>query len=234
MFDVAVIVPAWHKSDSIGAAVESAIALLEGIAKTFEIIVVVDGPDHETYSSALTIRDERVRVFQLEQNSGKGNALRRGIEKSNSDFVAFIDADSDIDVSALGFALIKIEQNDDPNLCCVYGSKVHSESNVTYPVARRLMSRMHRFLVKKLFDLSVEDSQTGLKLYRSDALKSVLVDSRQNGFLFDLEIFVLLSRRGFSFLAIPVAIDFKFSSTVNIVEIWRIIRDTVRLRREIN
>jgi glycosyltransferase involved in cell wall biosynthesis len=234
VFDVAVVVPAWQKSDSIGPVLESVITLLEALHKTFEIIVVVDGPDRETFLSASAIKDERVMVIQLEQNSGKGNALRKGVEISGSRYVAFVDADMDIDISALGFAIHKIEQADDLNLSCVYGSKVHLESKVDYPLSRRLLSRIHRTLVSKLFNVSVEDSQTGLKLFRSDALKSVLTYSFQNGFLFDLEIFVLLSRRGLTFLAIPIEINFKFSSTVNIFSIWRIFLDTVRLGRAVN
>ena len=233
LYDVAVVIPAWRKADSIGPVIESVIELLEILQKTFEIIVVVDGPDHETYSSALVIRDERVRVFQLELNSGKGNALRQGSEKTSSRFIAFVDADMDIDISALGFALLKIEQSGDLNQCCAYGSKVHAESNVNYPISRKLMSKVHRNLVSKLFGVSVDDTQTGLKLFRSEALQSVLRHSCQNGFLFDLEIFVLLSQRGFTFLAIPVDINFKFSSTISVVQIWRIFFDTVKLRRNI-
>ena len=52
LYDVAVVIPAWRKADSIGPVIESVIELLEILQKTFEIIVVVDGPDHETYSSA--------------------------------------------------------------------------------------------------------------------------------------------------------------------------------------
>ena len=187
LYDVAVVIPAWLKSDSIGPVIESAIALLGSLQKTFEIIVVVDGPDHETFLSASAVRDERVRVFKLEQNLGKGNALRHGSEKTSSRFIAFVDAEMDIDISALGFALLKIEQSDDLNLCCAYGCKVHAESNVNYPSSRRLMSKVHRNLVSKLFDISVDDTQTGLKLFRSEALQSVLRHSQQNGFLFDLE-----------------------------------------------
>jgi hypothetical protein len=96
------------------------------------------------------------------------------------------------------------------------GSKVHPKSNVEYPLSRRVISSVYKKFVKIGFSLDLNDTQTGLKVFRSEAIDKVLPTLKCNGFEFDLELLCKLARNGFLFIEIPVDLDYKFKSTVNI------------------
>jgi hypothetical protein len=66
------------------------------------------------------------------------------------------------------------------------------------------------------FSLDLSDTQTGLKVFRTEAVSDVLHKLKCDGFEFDLELLSRLARGGHSFVEIPVDLDYKFKSTINI------------------
>ncbi len=63
--------------------------------KSFEWIIVDDGsdPDEKLYLKHLVEKDERIRLFELDQNSGAGAARNLGIRNAVGRFITFIDSD---------------------------------------------------------------------------------------------------------------------------------------------
>ena len=55
-----------------------------------------------------------------------------------------------------------------------------------------------------LFHLNVKDTQTGLKVFKMEALKPVAHLIRTSGFAYDIELLVAIHRRGFSIAQMPV------------------------------
>lgn len=83
---VAAIVPAYNEEQTIGPVIE---ALLE-CRRLEEIIVVSDGSDDRTAEVA---RRYPVKVLELEQNVGKGGAMKAGANETNCEVLLFVDAD---------------------------------------------------------------------------------------------------------------------------------------------
>lgn len=83
---VAAIVPAYNEEQTIGPVIE---ALLE-CRRLEEIIVVSDGSDDGTAEVA---RRYPVKVLELEQNVGKGGAMKAGANETNCEVLLFVDAD---------------------------------------------------------------------------------------------------------------------------------------------
>lgn len=83
---VAAIVPAYNEEQTIGPVIE---ALLE-CRRLEEIIVVSDGSDDRTAEVA---RSYPVKVLELEQNVGKGGAMKAGANETNCEVLLFVDAD---------------------------------------------------------------------------------------------------------------------------------------------
>jgi len=83
---VAAIVPAYNEEQTIGPVIE---ALLE-CRRVEEIIVVSDGSDDRTAEVA---RRYPVKVLELEQNVGKGGAMKAGANETNCEVLLFVDAD---------------------------------------------------------------------------------------------------------------------------------------------
>ncbi|MGB4684849.1 MAG: glycosyltransferase family 2 protein [Limnochordia bacterium] len=83
---MAAIVPAYNEEQTIGPVIE---ALLE-CRRLEEIIVVSDGSDDRTAEVA---RRYPVKVLELEQNVGKGGAMKAGANETNCEVLLFVDAD---------------------------------------------------------------------------------------------------------------------------------------------
>jgi hypothetical protein len=96
-------------------------------------------------------------------------------------------------------------------------------------------SSFYRQLAKLMFGLYVEDTQTGVKVFRYDELDTALAHSKENRFLFDVELMAICNSFEYKMVPIPVALDYQYSSSINFRSAVVMIYDTVslglRLRR---
>ena len=83
---VSVIVPAYNEEETVATVVK----VIKSVSYVDEVIVVNDGSSDNTVEEA---KKAGAIVFSHSKNKGKGEALKTGYLKSNSDIVAFIDAD---------------------------------------------------------------------------------------------------------------------------------------------
>jgi len=83
---VAAVVPAFNEEKNIGSVLK--VLLLS--KKLNEIIVVDDGSKDNTAQVAESFG---IRVIKLEKNLGKAKAMRKGVESTNAEIIAFFDAD---------------------------------------------------------------------------------------------------------------------------------------------
>lgn len=226
--NLTVVLPAYLEESSINESVTRLIKCLDQNLITFQIRVVVDGPGDRTAKIVRCISDPRVSVFELERNFGKGRAIREGLRDCSTDFVGYMDADLDLHPNGLveAFAVLK---NSPASICGAIGSKLHPESQVKYPLSRRLLSKIYKLLVRVSFSLDLNDTQTGLKLFRRESIDELLPLLGRNGFEFDLELLTLLARSGHRFVEVPVALDYRFGSTVNLKSATMTLLDTISL-----
>jgi glycosyltransferase involved in cell wall biosynthesis len=231
---LSIVVPAYNEAAAIAGNVAAVERAASGIADDFEIIVSDDGSTDGTLQAALELarRDGRVKVVETRPNAGKGWALRKGALAAKGDYIGFLDAD--LDLHAEQFArLYKVMLRE--NADAVIGSKRHPESQVEYPRLRRVISFAYYALVRALFGLGLTDSQTGIKLFRRDALLSVLPLLVVKRFAFDIELLVNLHRRGFRIAEAPVAMRFtRPLSRITPGEGFATIRDTIAVFYRLN
>jgi glycosyltransferase involved in cell wall biosynthesis len=63
--------------------------------ESFEIIVVIDGPDDETAETLASLNDSRLVVLQLETNVGGADARNAGIIRASGEWIALLDDDDE-------------------------------------------------------------------------------------------------------------------------------------------
>ncbi|MDJ0555185.1 MAG: glycosyltransferase [Microcoleaceae cyanobacterium MO_207.B10] len=85
---VSVIIPTYNNADYIQSAIES---VLGQTYTVYEIIVVDDGSTDNTYQVLEPYLDKVKYIYQ--ENQGAAKARNRGIEISQGEFIAFLDAD---------------------------------------------------------------------------------------------------------------------------------------------
>lgn len=88
---ISVIIPAFNEEDYIANTIQ---AILTWTYNT-EIIVVDDGSTDKTREIVYNMLNsyENINLISLEKNSGKGNALMKGIKQTRGKIVMFLDAD---------------------------------------------------------------------------------------------------------------------------------------------
>lgn len=226
---VSVIVPVYNQAESIGGNIQTILdRVSRGLDEPVEIVVVSDGSVDQTEERALSVASDRVRVLHYERNLGKGYAIKAGALEARGEWIAFIDADLDLDPAAIP-EFVRIARA--KRLDFVIGSKRHPESDVFYPRSRRVASWLYQQLVRLLFRLDVRDTQVGLKVFRREIADEVMPFLLVKRFAFDLEL--LSVARAFGFRRIeerPVSLQYRFTgSGVRSLAVARALVDTAAI-----
>ncbi|SFK65824.1 glycosyltransferase [Methylorubrum salsuginis] len=88
---VTVVMPVFNREKIVGEAIESVLAQTYG---HFELIVVDDGSKDDSVAVVRAFDDPRIRLIELERNSGVSAARNAGLRAGTGPFVAYIDSDN--------------------------------------------------------------------------------------------------------------------------------------------
>ena len=159
----------------------------------------------------LEARGQNVRTIHYDRNLGKGYAVKIGALEGRGRWIAFMDADLDLEPSRLPefLEVAKAEQLD-----FAIGSKRHRESDVVYPRSRRIASRLYQSLVHILFRLDVRDTQVGMKLFRREIADEVIPLLLVKRYAFDLELLAVSRAIGYRRIReLPITLDYQFTGS---------------------
>lgn len=178
--DVSVVMPAFNEE----ATIEAAIARVLEQPFVRELIVVDDGSTDGTRTLLDDLSDGRLIVISHERNQGKGAALRTGIARTSSRFVAIQDADLEYDPADLGSLLGPLR---DGRADVVYGSRFagSSEHRVLYywhSVGNKFLTMLSNMAT----NINLTDMETCYKVFRREVIQAV--DIQENGFGFEPEV----------------------------------------------
>lgn len=81
-----VIIPAYNEEHTIAEVIKT----VKKVPEIESIVVVSDGSTDRTVEIA---RSLKVKVYEMKENIGKGGAMKRGFERTNSEILLFLDAD---------------------------------------------------------------------------------------------------------------------------------------------
>jgi dolichyl-phosphate beta-glucosyltransferase len=223
------VIPAYFEEEGIAdtvAKVEQALGHLRADGG-FELIVVDDGSADAT--AALAREAGADVVVALDENGGKGGAVRAGMLAARGRTVAFTDADLSYSPDQVLRLLEGVEQGWD----VVVGSRKHTETRtlVTNRRLREVGGRVVNGLTSAVLLGQYRDTQCGLKAFRSDAARLIFDHTRIDGFAFDIEVFHLVERYRLTLLEVPVELTNSTRSTVHVVrDTTRLVRDLFRIR----
>ena len=89
---VSILVPQYNTKKVLLETIES---VLSQTYRNWEMIIVDDCSTDGSYEYAMTLseKDQRIKVFQLDCNSGPGAARKYAFEKATGEIIAFLDSD---------------------------------------------------------------------------------------------------------------------------------------------
>lgn len=227
---LSLIVPVYRKEDTIVKNVKKLQQVLIHIRYPSEIIAVVDGMVDRSYNRLKKARIPDVKVYGYEKNQGKAYAIRHGMRKATGDYVMFMDAGREIDVSSISMLLEHMEWY---GADIVVGSKRHPASQVHYSFIRRILSYGYYFFVRLMFGLRIHDTQAGIKVFRRPVLRHILPRLVEKKFAGDLEMLVAAKAQGYGHIyEAPIKLDYRLAGVTNAAtmrSIWGIFVDTLAI-----
>jgi glycosyltransferase involved in cell wall biosynthesis len=221
--NLSVIVPMYN-TQNISKNLKQYESAISKFDKNFEIIVVDDGSKNNYLKEAQSVQNKNIKVVGYKKNHGKGYAIKYGFKFCKGKYIGFLDSGAEFDAGNFKNFIEILEKN---NADIIVGSKRHPNSEVDYPITRRIMSRGYQLMNKILFNLNVRDTQVGMKLFKRESLEKIMPKILVKKFAYDIEILALATRYHYKIFEAPIKLDYKFGSTIRIKSIISMILDTL-------
>ena len=211
---ISLIIPAFEEADRIAGTLSTVDSeLRSSLQKSddIEVIVVDDGSNDAT--SEIARQAGADVVIRLEENKGKGAAIRAGVQEANGSVVAFTDADLAYNPRQVVKLVTLVESGYD----MVVGSRQHIETKnlVRAGRFREVGGRLINMATSGILLGHYRDTQCGLKAFKSQVAKSLFDAGTLDGFSFDVELFHLAERWDLSLKEIPVEVENSQRSSVS-------------------
>jgi dolichyl-phosphate beta-glucosyltransferase len=224
-----VVVPAYEEEARIGDTIRRIRAELGPLVDhDLELVVVDDGSADATSAAAREAGADQ--VLTQPANRGKGAAVRAGVLAATGRTIAFTDADLAYAPAQLARLLERVEEGWD----VVVGSRHHRDTTTVVRARwlREVGGRVINACTRVVLVGRHQDTQCGLKAFRSDIAHVLFRRGRVDGFAFDVELYLLTERYGFSLAEVPVEVENSDRSTVNVArDATRMLVDLVQIRR---
>ncbi len=192
---VSVIIPAFNEKDTIAEIIKR----VSEVPVEKEIIVVDDGSTDGT-ARALENPPAGVRIIAHDRNMGKGCAVRTGLRHASGDVVIVQDADLEYNPAEYPRLIEPIEKG---IADVVYGSRNALGNNPRSSFSFYFGGVMLSKLTNLLYGSRLTDEATGYKVFRTDLIKGLCLESR--GFEFCPEVTGKLLRAGHRIHEVPIS-----------------------------
>ena len=227
---ISLVLPTYKKEREVLDQLERLYGYLSRVNPDFELIFVIDGYVDNTkdilegYIKENILKN--VKVLGYEQNRGKGFAVRYGMKRASGDVIGFIDADTDIQIRSIGYAIKEIKKDD---VMAVIPSKLHKDSNVEMTLGRKFFSYGLIIVIKILLRLpkNITDVGCGLKLFKRDLIRRILPTLKVDRFAMDSEILNEIGKVGYDVSVVPFFLNKNRSesTSANLKEVFYMIKD---------
>jgi glycosyltransferase involved in cell wall biosynthesis len=176
---------------------------LEQARFPFEILFVDDVSRDDTRAILARIVAAHpqlaLRTILHERNRGRGATVSDGFRAARGAITGYIDVDLEVHSRYIPSLVRAIERGADiATLRRIYAFQVLS-------LDRYVMSRGYSFLVRRLLEVELADTETGYKFFSREKVLPLLDEIRDPGWFWDTEFMVRAARRGLKIVEIPGA-----------------------------
>jgi len=192
---LSVVMPVYNEQPTLREVIARVLAVPTDLNQIdLELLCVDDGSRDGSREilTELAAAHPQVRVFLQSKNTGKGAALRLGIQQATGDFVLIQDADLEYDPADYPALLGPLVQN---KADVVYGSRFlgsgpHRVLYYWHSVGNWLLT----ILSNALTNMNMSDMETCYKVFRREILQAIPIEEDRFGF--EPEITVKIAKRG--------------------------------------
>jgi glycosyltransferase involved in cell wall biosynthesis len=218
---VSAVFPCYNDAETIGGLVDDVYAALTRAVDDVEVIVVNDGSadDSRARLDAMVTTRPWLRVVHHETNGGYGKALISGFTAARNEWIFYTDGDAQYDAGEA--ALLVPLATDDVDV--VQGYKIGRGD----PWYRKVIGRVYHHVVKRLFGLTVRDTDCDFRLFR----RKLIIDRplRSTSGVICVEMMRSWDRAGARFIETPVHHYFRPSGRSQFFRVPAIARSAIQL-----
>jgi len=229
---LSVVIPAFNEQLRLPKTLLEAQSWLDGqLPNDYEILVVDDGSTDQTCTEVNRLQQQipTLKLLCLQQNTGKGAAVRQGMLAAQGQIVLYMDADHSTHIREI----CKVDKAIAKGAEVVIASRRHPQSQIPQRQSwlRENMGRTFRSLMHAVVGLNFQDTQCGFKAFTQRAAQQIFSRQRLDGFSFDVELLYLASKLGLAITEIPVCWVNEPDSKVRIIaDPARMFLDITRIR----
>ncbi|MFN2218710.1 MAG: glycosyltransferase family 2 protein [Anaerolineae bacterium] len=196
---LSIIMPVYNEQATLSEILNQVRAVtLDGVEK--ELVVVDDGSTDGSHDILAAEAEEGdLQVLYLEQNRGKGAAVRAGIEHASGDLIIIQDADLEYDPRDYPTLIRPILEG---RVTVVYGSRFLGPRKAMlfwHMIGNKLLT----LTTNILYNAILSDMETCYKCFRADVIKDIPLRSRR--FEFEPEITAKVLKRGHRIFEVPIS-----------------------------
>lgn len=196
---LSIIVPCYNEEKTVGTIIRRVLAI-PFPGWTTEVIVVNDGSTDGT-ASVLDEFSSRVKIIHLAHNSGKGDAVKAGMQAATGDFAIIQDADLECEPEEIPLLLRALHDSTPDQKIAVMGSRELHEKNPKSLSLSRFGSLAITRLINILYGSSLTDASMCYKLFPKTAFDYF----RTGGFEAEHLFVVRLLEAGYHIIEVPVS-----------------------------
>lgn len=191
---ISLVIPVFNEEKSLPELHQRIARSLKG--REYEVIFVNDGSTDGSQSviNRLAEKNKNVSSVVFKRNQGKSKALMAGFSLAKGEIIVTLDADLQDKPEEIGKLIKKLDEGYD----LVSGWKKKRQD----PALNVLFSRLGGVIIRKFGGVGLHDINCGLKAYRKELAKSLVLYGDQYRF-----IPVLAAAEGFSLEEVEVSHD---------------------------
>lgn len=221
--DLSVIIPVYNEVNTIQEIVRRVV----DTKLPHEIIIIDDGSTDGTREVLANLLENKIiKIILLDQNYGKGYAIRTGIKVVKGDVIIIQDADLEYDPREYPNLLRPIEEEISD---IVFGSRFLGGARRPILFWNMVANKILTFTTNILYNNILSDMETGYKVFRIKVLEGIDLKARR--FDFEPEFTAKMLKRKARIYEVPIAFNprdyskgkkIKFSDAL--VALWTLIK----------
>ena len=202
-FKLSIIIPCYNEKNTIEKVLKKIYLSLKNYELLkYEILIVDDFSNDGTKEVLKNLsNEEKIQVYYHDNNLGKGAAIHTALKHTTGDITIIQDADLEYDPFDYHKLLVPFFET---NADIVYGSRFLGGGKYVriHFFWHYLANKILTFLCNLFINLNISDMETGYKVFKTSALKSI--NFKEKSFSFEPEVTIKLAKKNYKFFEVPI------------------------------